>query len=396
MRKITVPAIFFNLEFMFWLLVVLTSVVATMQYNFGQVHLWNIHIFRMSFFNLIHHPDVLYTWRYDSDGQLIDIFKYSPAFALLFAPLSLMPLKASILFWNLLNVLLFFFAIRSLPFDNKKKSIILWLSLPELIVSIESSQSNLLMAAFIIFAFAFMEKQKLLLATLCIVSSIFIKLFGIVALIMFLFYPDKLKFIGYTVLWSVVFFFLPLLVVSVSQLEQIYESWLIMLKHDDAVSWQLSVMGVAKAWFGVMIPKIYFQLIGAVLLTIPLISYRSYQNFRFRLLYLCAILLWVVTFNHKAESPSFIIAMAATGIWYVSESKTPFTIFLMLFTVIITSISRSDILPTSLREGVIAPYAIKGFPTFVLWCIVQYKIYAMAFKPQSLVVQGSIDGSKKL
>ena len=42
-------------------------------------------------------------------------------------------------------MVLFFFAIKSFPFDDKKKSIILWLCVLEIVTCVQNSQSNTLM-----------------------------------------------------------------------------------------------------------------------------------------------------------------------------------------------------------------------------------------------------------
>ena len=388
MNKKSVIDFITDLRFLFWFLVILTIFVSIQQYNFGRDHLWNIAIYNLSFSNLVHHQE-LYKARNVFQGVEIDIFKYSPAFALLYGPIAVLPIYLGIIVWNLLNVVVFFFAVRSLPFNEKKKSIILWFGLLELILSIQNSQCNILMAGLIIYGFTNMERKNLLLATLCIVLSVYIKLFGAVAFIIFLFYPNKLKSIAYTLLWSIIFFLLPLVVVSPSELLHIYTSWITVLKADATEIWQLSIMGVVRAWFGVTAPQVYMQLVGAVLLTIPLLAFKSYKNLQYRILYLASILIWVVTFNHKAESPSYIIAMAGIGIWFVSDKAKAVNISFLFFALIVTSLAHSDLVPLSFRLNFIDVYKIKALPAFILWLIVQYKIYVIAFKPMTLQVQGS-------
>src|ERR1700722_19206762 len=280
-----------NLNVLFCLLVAVTLFFAFQQINLGTGRLGNVAIFKMSFYNLINHRD-MFSAGHVYEGVTLDTYKYSPTFALLYAPLAILPLPLSTILWDVFNSVMLFFAIRSLPFDNKKKSIIIWLILLELIISVQNSQSNPLMAALLIFAFTAMENKNILLATLCIVLSVYIKLFGAVALVLFLFYPGKLKFILYTAMWSIILFLLPLLVVSFSELLAIYKSWALALKDDESSSWGLSVMGIIKTWFGANISKSIVQLSGLILLCVPLISIKAYQNLKFRLLYLCSILIW--------------------------------------------------------------------------------------------------------
>ena len=61
--------------------------------------LQNFAIFRNSFYHLIHHQN-LYA-RFDFEQW--DFYRYSPAFALLFAPFALLPYAIGAALWNLLN-----------------------------------------------------------------------------------------------------------------------------------------------------------------------------------------------------------------------------------------------------------------------------------------------------
>src|SRR5438105_3148424 len=65
-------------------------------------------IFRAAFWNLVANGD-LYVLRLN---QAHDYFKYSPSFALLFAPFAILPFLVGLLFWNLFNALTLFFALR--------------------------------------------------------------------------------------------------------------------------------------------------------------------------------------------------------------------------------------------------------------------------------------------
>ena len=45
---------------------------------------------------------------------------------------------------------------------------------------------------------------------------------------------------------------------------------------------------------------------------------RRWGDADFRLRFLCSLLVFLVIFNHRSESPSFVIAMAGIAIWFVS------------------------------------------------------------------------------
>jgi len=368
----------FNFKFLFWFIVIITIGATLQKYFLGLDHIKNFLIFKNSFFNLIIDKDFYVPQQYQNMN--IDLYKYSPAFALLFAPFAILPNVIGVVLWNLLNTLLLFFAIKSLSFDDTKKAIVFWLVFIEMLTSIQNCQSNALIAALIIFAFTLLEKKKLFLAAFCIVFSAYIKLFGIVAIILFLFYPDKIKFILYTLLWAAILFFLPLLAISFHQLIFLYQSWGKMLAEDQTISWGLSVMGIIKSWFNLDVPKMYVQIVGVIVLCLPLLSFKSWNEPMFRTLYLSSVMIWVVIFNHRAESPTFIIALCGMAIWFVSQNSSPMNIFLIIFALVLTSLSPTDLFPKVIRDTYVVPYALKALPALLIWIVIQYKLFSIAFK----------------
>ena len=248
-----------------------------------------------------------------------------------------------------------------------------------MLTSIQNCQSNALIAALMIFTFTAFENRNLLLAAFCIVLSAYIKLFGMVAIIMFIFYPDKIRFLLYMILWSAILFFLPLLTISFEQLILLYKSWFALLADDQSISWGFSVMGILKSWFGIETNKLYIQLIGAIILCLPMLNIKSWSNPLFRILYLASIMIWVIIFNHKAESPTFIIALCGMAIWFVSEEIKPFSLILIIFALMLTSLSPTDIFPKYIRVTYVIPYALKALPALLIWIVIQYKLFLFSF-----------------
>src|SRR2546429_2046797 len=70
----------------------------------------NFKVFRAAAVNLLA-PRALYAAHPD---QHFDFYKYSPTFALLFAPLAALPFAPALLIWSLLNSLLLWYAVRRL------------------------------------------------------------------------------------------------------------------------------------------------------------------------------------------------------------------------------------------------------------------------------------------
>ena len=181
------------------------------QHTINSTSFNNFKIFKNAFGLLVNHQNL-----YIEHPQFyFDLYKYSPSFAVLMLPFYYLPDWLSLSLWNLLNTLVLFFAVYSLQqIDKKKRAVILLFVLLEMITSIQNSQSNTLMVGLLIFAFSLFEKEKLFWAALCIVLSFYIKIFGVAVVIIFLFYPNKLKFIFYSVCWAILLFLLPLFFVS--------------------------------------------------------------------------------------------------------------------------------------------------------------------------------------
>jgi hypothetical protein len=82
---------------------------------------------------------------------------------------------------------------------------------------------------------------------------------------------------------------------------------------------------------------------------------------------LSSILIWVVIFNHMAESPTFIIAMAGAAIWYYSAKRKWYDTALLLLVFAFVSLTSADLISSGFRREVIEPYALKAVPCIMLW-----------------------------
>jgi len=325
----------------------------------------NYLIFKHSFYHLLEERN-LYILHPHAHH---DLYKYSPTFALLFGVIAWMPDIAGLIVWNAVNAFVLIAAVYVIPGINKKTAgIICLFVLVELLTSLQNEQSNGLMAGLIIFTYVFLEKRKYWMAAFCVVFSVYIKLFGLVALALYLLYPGKPKLAATLLLWVTVFTLLPLIVNSPLQLIAQYGNWWEMLQNDHADSIGISVAGLFQTWFGVNgSGKTMIMVAGIVLFCIPLVRLDQYNNNLFRRLILASVLIWVVIFNHKAESPTFIIAVAGVAIWYFTQQSSTVNIVLLVSTLVFTSLSSTDLFPYFIRKEYFEPYAIKALPCLLVW-----------------------------
>jgi len=358
-----------NLNFLFWVYAIASITVSIHKYLIGTIN--NFLIFKYSFFNLISNNDLYVLCR----SLHYDYYKYSPSFAFLMAPISVLPDYLGLIVWNLVNILSLFFAIKMLDIEDKQKALVLWIILVEIITSIQNCQSNGLYAAMFVLTFSLMEKDKLCWAALVVILAAYVKIFGAAAGILFIFYPRKVRFLSYIVLWFIVIGLLPLFVVSAEQLIFLYGSWYNLLTRDVSKLVGLSVMGISNVWFGLSLPNTITMIIGLILLLAPLVKIREHYNRYFRYMFLCSLLIWIIIFNHKAESPMFAIAVAGIAVWYVLQDKSILNNTLLWTALIITSFSATDLFPVYLRAHCVKPYLLKVVPCLIIWIVIQYQLW---------------------
>jgi hypothetical protein len=89
---------------------------------------------------------------------------------------------------------------------------------------------------------------------------------------------------------------------------------------------------------------------------------------------LASLLIWVVIFNHKAESPTFIIAMCGVSLWFFSVPFRWDNLVLFVMAFVFTSLSPTDIFPKYKRESFVIPYVLKAFPCILIWIKIQYEM----------------------
>ena len=337
----------------------------------------NYTIFERSFYHLKESKDLYILY----PEEHWDLYKYTPTFSVFFGLFAVFPDWLGLNLWNLLNALFLLAAVYYLPrISILEKGVILLIVLIELMTSMQNEQSNALIAGLLVMSFGLLENKKYLPATFFLVFSAFIKLFGIVGFALLLLYPKKWKLALFSALWTVVLLVIPLLFVDLNQYVNLFQSYWNMLLSDHSASYGYSVMGWLHSWFGVELNKNIIVLAGAFIFLIPLVKIREYSQFTFKYLLLASILIWIVIFNHKAESPTFIIAMTGVALWFTRSEKNVINIILFISAFILTSLSPTDIFPRFLREEYVRPYTLKAVPCILVWIKIIYDM--LVLKPE--------------
>lgn len=383
-------------SFKTWMIIcIIISIIVTAQLYFGgakvyegdthtYTHYNNYIIFKNSFYNLLNNRNLYILYPNDQ----WDLYKYSPSFAFLFLLFACLPNFFGLFLWNFINCILIFYCVNKLEgISNKAKNFILIFNVIELITSIQNAQSNALIAGLILLAYQLAKNEKLFWSVFCIVLTVYIKLFGGVAFVIYLFFPNKLKTFFYSLFWFVALALIPLIIVTPSQLITQYQNWLVLLKADKDASLGYSVYGWLKSWYGISINKNIILFVGLAINCIPLvIKNKLLQNIKFQYLFLASIFIWMVIFNHKAESPTFIIATLGVSIWYAVSHKSYLNTFLLLIVLVFTILSPTDLFPKNLNASFVTPYVLKGVACIFVWFKLMFDLFALKFEPSDLKI----------
>jgi len=339
----------------------------------------NYLIFRDSWYHARTHLDLYAAY----PKEYGDIYYYGPLFTLFVAPFALPSEVVGFFLWEVCNALAVILAVSMLPLDNKRKTIMLLLCAIEFANSVFYMQFNPMITAVIIISFMLIEKEKERWATLLIVAGTLVKLYPVVGLAFFLFSKRKEQFIVWTVIWAVILFFAPMIVSSPSFVIQSYHQWMEALSAKSALntglntSQDMCVMGVVRRLTGnVHVPNLPFLLAGAIIFALPLLRFKQFQSYKFRLQILATSLIMVVIFSTGAEHPTFIIAVAGAMLWMLIQQK-PFTttnIVLIVLLLVVTGLGLTDAMPKPIRQDIIAKYSIKAWPCIVVWLMISWEL----------------------
>lgn len=281
----------------------------------------NFVIFRTAAINLLEGRDL-----YVSYAALhFDLFKYSPTFAFLFLPFAALPPLPSLLLYNVLSALAFTTALKVSTPDRRGYVLAAALLLWPFWFQLNGAQTNPIVLAAMVGTIAFLERNRAGAGGFIMMASVSVKVFPVAVAPMSLMYRNRLRFAITSVSTGIVFLALPLLVTSPAKLLDQYLSWR-RIENVDYVDRGSSVMGLLHGWFGMTVSNHVVQIIGMMVLILPLFVRRKMWNdilFRRRLL--ASTLIFVVLFNHQAEYDSYIIAATGLVLWWTWSGARLFT-----------------------------------------------------------------------
>lgn len=332
----------------------------------------NFRIYRASFANLVAGRDLYIP----HPAQYLDLFKYSPTAALLFAPFAVMPFLPALLAWNLVNTVPLCLAVgRILPPTAAPRA--LFLVLVAIGLTTDGTQSNGLVAFLIVLALLALERDRPVVAALAIAAGAFLKIFPLAALAFASFHPRPRRFAWIFLLVALGFLALPLAVTSPGTLASQYASWY-RVEAVDAIDRGASVMALLQRWAGVTWPNWPIQLAATGLLLVPLAVQRQRRDAAFRLRFLASVLVFVVIFNHQAEQPSFVIALSGIAIWATATPATPLRTALAALVFGLAAPLRFIPASPASWPGAPAPAALAVVALALGWAVMQAELLGVA------------------
>jgi hypothetical protein len=246
--------------------------------------------------------------------------------------------------------------------------------LPEVLRAMQNAQSNALVAGLIVLAFVYLERERVWRAAAAVVVGACVKIFPLAALSFAIPQRRVVRTGLAATIWGLVLLVLPLLLTSPAMLTAQYHSWRGVETLDAQQRW-FSVMELLHRCLGTDWPNWPVQLAGTLLLLAPLVLRRDrWAEYRFRLLYVCSVLLYVVLFNHQAERASYVIAFAGAAMWFASEPRARWrtALFVVAF-ITIPLMSTLIPVPAIMKARTAMLYRL-ALPCLAIWIAIQWEL----------------------
>jgi hypothetical protein len=370
---------------LFWMLVLYAVTVIGVTVQHGAVAQENnFKIFRAAFGHLIAGRDLYASY----PAEHADLYKYSPTTALLLAPFAIPPFAIGLLLWNGLNAGVLCAGVTRL-LSPARAALALALVYPEAIGSLQNSQSNVLIAGLVVLAFVAYEAEHPWRAAGALALGVHIKLFAAAGLSIAVMHRRRLWAAAAALTLLAALAVLPILVTDPHHLVAQYRSWGALLAADSRtampgrVAWgpDGGVMQTLRIWTGAAWPNGPVEVLGTVLLLLPLAGGPpAWRDRPFRLRFLASLLLYMVLFNHKAESPTFVIAMTGVAIWYVAGPATIGRSALMALAFVVVSLLSGDLTPRAFHREIYVRYGLKTLPCLAVWLIIQVELWIAVWR----------------
>jgi hypothetical protein len=326
----------------------------------------NYKIFRASFNHLLQKVNLHAYY----PNEYYDQYLYAPPSTILFAPFAFFSYFLGCIIWNIFTAFVVWYAIDKINFISwKQKVFIYWFILIELITSLQNLQTNHLLAAVMLLSFLNWENKRAFVGGLFSSFGFYIKGFSGAMCLLMPFYKPTIKVFLLSFLSFICVGILPGFFVGFQELPRLYSQWFQCLAEDHKVNYGVSFVGFIHANITTAISSFAIQLFGilSILSTLAIVFFAKTNEIGWRVFLMSYILIWVVLFNHAAESCSYIIAILGVAIWLSSRKTSQLDKAIAYFVFIFTILSATDVFPAFVRKQFFEPHVIKALPVMIIW-----------------------------
>ncbi len=322
---------------------------------------------------------------------------YGPLFAFFMAPFALLPKIAGAIVWELFLVAGMFLTILKFPFDRQRKILIMWYISNDVFSALLMTQFNMVIAFLVPAAYLAIRKDRPEWAAFFILFGGFTKLYGFIGLSLFFFVKRKWRFLGWCAIWGIIFFCLPMLISSPGYIIDQYREWYLCLTDKNALNTvnasvidlsfhqNISFLGMTHRISGRDFSDMWILLPAAILFCLPYIRVSQWRNEGYQWGYVALALMSLILFSTGSETSGYIMALLGVAIWYWSApwKRDGWTLFLLLFALVLGSFGHSDLMPKYLRQEWIRPYVLKALPITLVWLQQVFELLTRDYKTPS-------------
>lgn len=246
-------------------------------------------------------------------GASVDFFKYSPTFALLFAPLAAAPAAVAAALWGALNFVVAFLGLDAICDDEASKRRALTFALPAILLVTDGDQANLLAAGLMLLAVHAFERRALTLGALAIALAASTKIFPGAVLVVALLYPERERIVFRTLVATAAVLALPLVVLGKDGLVAQFASWRALVVADHANrGWSLVTIARDAGASGAAVQvALALVTLGSVVVGAKLAARAAERRHL-----VSALLLVVVLANHRAEYCTCVFPVIGLALWW--------------------------------------------------------------------------------
>lgn len=329
-------------------------------------------------------------------SEYFDLNHYGILFSLIIAPFYYMPDRLAILIYQFLQLLGLHYVIRRLPFSEFKQNILLLFLLFEAIANCQNIQTNTFIGFIFVGAYVAITNKSELKAAFLIILGFLVKIYGIVALGLFFFVEKKVKFILGLLLFTVVLYFLPLLITDLDFLHQSYVSWFRELSVKNGSNTDLNNEHQNMSAIGIVMKvlqnnkfNILWIILPAFVLQIaPLLNFSFFRNTIFQLRYLAALMLFTILYSSSTETSTHIIGAIGMGIWWLTQKdyKSKNMLVFIVCCFFLGTISTTDLVPNYFNVEIVRKYSLKALPYWIVWFICIYQLIRFKAHKEATII----------